>query len=70
MTERPDTKKRPSVLLLLAGIAAMVVSVSALIQKNPVAALSGVQAGWIAVGSAVLVGLVLVLAPVRRRYGR
>lgn len=69
MTERPDTKKRPSVLLLLAGIAALVVAVSALVQKNPLTVVDHLEFGWIAVAAAVVVGLALVLAPVigRRR---
>ncbi|GGG13786.1 hypothetical protein GCM10007304_29810 [Rhodococcoides trifolii] len=70
MTERPETKKRPSVLLLLAGIAAMVVSVSALLQRNPLNAVGTVQIGWILVVAAVVIGLGLVLAPMIGRRHR
>lgn len=59
-------RRGPSVLLLLAGIAALLVSGWALIGPFSLDFLSGVDAGWVLVGVAVVVGAVLVFLPSRR----
>ena len=59
--------KRPSVLLLIAGVLAMLVSVWALIGPFSLAPAADVQFRWIFVGAAVVAGLLLVILPNRRK---
>lgn len=59
-------RRGPSALLLLAGLAAMVVSVAALIGRDAIAALGDVQFRWVFVVAAVVVGFVLLLGPSRK----
>ena len=57
----------PSVGLLLAGLAALLVSAWALIGPFSLAPLANVEFRWLFVVVAVVIGVVLVLAPGRRR---
>ncbi|MCJ0905122.1 hypothetical protein [Rhodococcus sp. ARC_M6] len=59
--------KRPSVLLLIAGVLAMLVSVWALIGPFSLAPAADVQFRWIFVGAAVVAGLLLVILPNRKK---
>ncbi|MFN3539316.1 MULTISPECIES: hypothetical protein [Rhodococcus] len=59
-------RRGPSALLLLAGLAAMVVSVAALIGRDAIAALGDVQFRWVFVVAAVVVGFALLLGPSRK----
>ncbi|WP_172650416.1 hypothetical protein [Rhodococcus opacus] len=61
------TRKRPSPLLLLAGLAALLVSGWALAGPFSLEPLANVEFRWLFVVVAVLVGVVLVFAPNRRR---
>ncbi|EID80570.1 MULTISPECIES: hypothetical protein [Rhodococcus] len=61
------TRKRPSPLLLLAGLAALLVSGWALTGPFSLEPLANVEFRWLFVVVAVLVGVVLVFAPNRRR---
>ena len=66
-TEKQNSSRRgPSALLLLAGLAAMVVAVAALIGQGAIAALGDVQFRWVFVVAAVVVGFALLLGPSRR----
>ncbi|NMM87900.1 hypothetical protein B2J88_26680 [Rhodococcus sp. SRB_17] len=69
ITEPEETRKtkRPSVLLLIAGILAMLVSVWALLGPFSLAPAADVQFRWIFVGAAVVAGLLLVILPNRRK---
>ena len=64
--DRTSGRRGPSALLLLAGLAAMVVSVAALIGRDAIAALSDVQFRWVFVVAAVVVGFALLLGPSRK----
>ncbi|OZC78717.1 hypothetical protein CH251_02955 [Rhodococcus sp. 06-462-5] len=64
--ERNSSRRGPSALLLLAGLAAMVVSVAALIGQGAIAALGDVQFRWVFVVAAVVVGFALLLGPSRK----
>lgn len=61
------TCKRPSILMLLMGFAALIVSAISLAGPTSWAELPSLPFGWIAVGVAVLVGLGLITSPRRRR---
>ncbi|MDV8020398.1 hypothetical protein [Rhodococcus sp. IEGM 1330] len=63
---RTSSRRGPSALLLLAGLAAMVVSVAALIGQQAIAALGDVQFRWVFVVAAVVVGFALLLGPSRK----
>ena len=68
MDDTDSTEKkaaRPSLLLLGAGVACLIVAVLAIIGLDPLTLVDGSAAGWIAVGIAVSVGLALVLIPGR-----
>jgi hypothetical protein len=65
--EEARKTKRPSVLLLIAGVLAMLVSVWALIGPFSLAPAADVQFRWIFVGAAVVAGLLLVILPNRRK---
>ncbi len=58
-------RTRPSALLFLVGLAAMIVSVSALIGPPAIEALGNVEYRWVFVVAAIVVGLTLLLAPGR-----
>lgn len=64
--DRNSSRRRPSALLLLAGLAAMVVSIAALIGQDAVTALGNVQFRWLFVIAAVVVGVALLLGPSRK----
>ncbi|MBC2643424.1 MULTISPECIES: hypothetical protein [unclassified Rhodococcus (in: high G+C Gram-positive bacteria)] len=66
-TEQTRTRKRPSPLLILAGVAALLVSGWALVGPFSLEPLANVEFRWLFVLAAVLVGLVLVFAPNRRK---
>ncbi|ANS27197.1 MULTISPECIES: hypothetical protein [Rhodococcus] len=66
-SEQTGTRKRPSPLLLLAGLAALLVSGWALAGPFSLEPLANVEFRWLFVVVAVLVGVVLVFAPNRRR---
>ncbi|WP_430333673.1 hypothetical protein [Rhodococcus sp. ACT016] len=63
----PRASRRPSVGLLLAGLAALLVSVWALIGPFSLAPLADVETRWLFVIAAVAIGVALVFAPRRRR---
>ncbi|BAH54510.1 hypothetical protein [Rhodococcus opacus] len=65
--EQTRTRKRPSLLLLLAGLAALLVSGWALAGPFSLELLANVEFRWLFVLVAVLVGVVLVFAPNRRK---
>ncbi|MFD4181293.1 hypothetical protein [Rhodococcus sp. NPDC058514] len=72
MVENPETDvkagtRRPSALLLLAGLAALLVSGWALIGPDRFESLGDAQFRWILVIAAVAVGVILVFAPGRRK---
>ena len=69
-TQAGTTRRRPSLVLLLAGIAALLLAVPTIVGSNPTAIVSGLVSGWTLLVVAVVVGVALVLAPVRRRAGR
>lgn len=69
-TQAGSTRRRPSLVLLLAGIAALLLAVPTIVGSNPTAIVSGLVSGWTVLVVAVVVGVALVLAPVRRRAGR
>ena len=66
-SEQNRTRKRPSPLLLLAGLAALLVSGWALAGPFSLEPLANVGFHWLFVVIAVLVGVVLVFAPNRRK---
>jgi len=66
-SEQNRTRKRPSPLLLLAGLAALLVSGWALAGPFSLEPLANVEFRWLFVVVAVLVGVVLVFAPNRRK---
>ncbi len=59
--------RRPSAGLLLSGLVALLVSAWALVGPDNLAALGNRQVQWLLVAAAVVVGVVLVVAPVRRK---
>lgn len=63
----PKASRRPSVGLLLAGLAALLVSAWALIGPFSLEPLANVEFHWLFVIVAVAVGAVLVFSPGRRR---
>lgn len=66
-TEAQNSNRRgPSALLLLAGLAAIVVSVAAIIGHDAIVALGDVQFRWVFVIAAVAVGVALLLGPSRK----
>lgn len=60
-------RRRPSVLLILAGLTALIVSGWALLGPFALTPLGESAFRWIFVGVAVAVGLVLVFSPNRRK---
>ncbi|MES9513945.1 hypothetical protein ACIQYW_17905 [Rhodococcus erythropolis] len=67
-TDHDETResKRPSALLLIAGLAALLVSVWALVGPFSLAPAANIQFRWLFVGAAVVAGLLLVILPNRR----
>ncbi|MDI9914691.1 hypothetical protein [Rhodococcus sp. IEGM 1379] len=66
-SEEARKTKRPSVLLLIAGVLAMLVSVWALLGPFSLAPAADMQFRWIFVGAAVVAGLLLVILPNRKK---
>ena len=64
--EQNRARTRPSALLFLVGLAALIVSVSALIGPSALEALGNVQFRWVFVVAAIVVGLALLIAPNRK----
>ncbi|EME18168.1 hypothetical protein [Rhodococcus triatomae] len=72
MAENTDTdtttaRRRPSPGLLLAGLAALLVSLWAFVGPVGIDAVTGGHAKWLFIAAAVVVGVVLVVAPGRRK---
>ncbi|MFD4292048.1 hypothetical protein ACFWPA_05085 [Rhodococcus sp. NPDC058505] len=61
------TSRRPSAALLLSGLAALLVALWALVGPDRLGALGDWQFTWVLVLAAVVVGVVLVIAPGRRK---
>ncbi len=59
-------RTRPSAVLFLVGLAALIVSVSALTGPQAIEALGDVQFRWVFVVAAIVIGLALLLAPNRK----
>lgn len=66
-TSEPRRSRRPSIGLLLAGIAALLVTAWALIGPFSLEPLTNVGFRWLFVVGAVIIGAVLVFSPGRRR---
>ena len=64
--DQNQARTRPSALLFLVGLAALVVSVCALIGPPAIEALGNVEFRWVFVTAAIVVGLTLLLAPGRK----
>ncbi|ASF09993.1 hypothetical protein NBRGN_103_00480 [Nocardia brasiliensis NBRC 14402] len=62
-----DTKRGPSASLLIVGLLALGVSAWAFIGPESWSKTSGVPLGWIVVLAAIVVGVVLVVSPRKRR---
>ncbi len=65
-TEKNRARTRPSALLFLVGLVALIVAISALIGPSAIEALGNVQFRWVFVVVAIVVGLALLLIPVRK----
>ncbi|MFT7023791.1 MAG: hypothetical protein ACSLE8_21545 [Rhodococcus sp. (in: high G+C Gram-positive bacteria)] len=65
--EQNMARSRPSALLFLVGLAAMIVSVSALIGPPAIEALGNVEFRWVFVIAAIVIGLTLLVAPSRKK---
>lgn len=63
----PTTSRRPSIGLFLAGLAAVLISVWALVGPFSLEPLANVEFRWLFVVAAVVIGAVLVFSPGRRR---
>jgi uncharacterized membrane protein YfcA len=61
-----SSRQGPSAPLFLAGLAALIVSIAALIGQDAVTALAEVQFRWVFVIAAVVVGAALLLGPSRK----
>lgn len=66
-SDQNAARTRPSALLLLVGLAAIFVSVCALIGGPAIDALGNVKFGWVFVVASVVVGLTLLLSPGRTK---
>ncbi|MBY4213201.1 hypothetical protein HQO42_21915 [Rhodococcus fascians] len=60
------SRQGPSAPLFLAGLAALIVAIAALIGQDAVTALAEVQFRWVFVIAAVVVGAALLLGPSRK----
>ncbi|MDJ0392694.1 hypothetical protein QMK17_05055 [Rhodococcus sp. G-MC3] len=65
-TEENRARTRPSAVLFLVGLAALIISVSALIGPSAIEALGDVQFRWVFVVVAIVVGLALLVVPGRK----
>ncbi|MBY6677952.1 hypothetical protein HQ314_13585 [Rhodococcus sp. BP-332] len=63
-------RRGPSPVLLIAGVAALLLAIPTLVGADPTAIVAGAASGWTLVIAAIVVGVALVLAPVRRRKSR
>lgn len=63
-------RTRPSALLFLVGLGALVVSVSALIGPSAIESLGNVQFRWVFVVAAIVIGSALLIAPNRKGRGK
>ncbi len=63
----PTASRRPSIGLFLAGLAAVLISVWALVGPFSLEPLANVEFRWLFVVAAVVIGAVLVFSPGRRR---
>ena len=61
-----SSRQGPSAPLFLAGLAALIVAIAALIGRDAVTALAEVQFRWVFVIAAVVVGAALLLGPSRK----
>ncbi|OZE30085.1 hypothetical protein CH278_18860 [Rhodococcus sp. 05-2254-5] len=61
-----SSRQGPSAPLFLAGLAALIVAIAALIGQDAVTALAEVQFRWVFVIAAVVVGAALLLGPSRK----
>lgn len=59
-------RTRPSALLFLCGLAAMVVAVAAMIGQEAITAVTNVEFRWIFVIVAIVVGVALLFGPSRK----
>jgi uncharacterized sodium:solute symporter family permease YidK len=66
-TDTADTRRRTSPGLLLAGLAALLVSLWAFVGPVGIDAVTGGHAKWLFIAAAVVVGVVLVVSPTRRK---
>ncbi|MFD1812842.1 hypothetical protein [Rhodococcus gannanensis] len=66
-TDTAATRRRPSPGLLLAGVAALLVSLWAFVGPVGIGAVAGGHAKWLLIAVAVVVGVVLVVSPTRRK---
>ncbi|MFI5777254.1 hypothetical protein [Nocardia sp. NPDC051570] len=67
MSEKSEDRRGPSFSLLVAGVLGLLVSIWAFIGPSAWPAHSAVPVGWIVVGVAILVGVVLVLSPRKKK---
>lgn len=65
--ENKAGSRRPSLALLLSGLAALLVSAWAFVGPDRLGALADWQLTWLLVAAAVVVGVVLVVVPGRRK---
>ncbi|MBJ7322484.1 MAG: hypothetical protein JHC70_09100 [Rhodococcus sp.] len=61
-----SSRQGPSAPLFLAGLAALIVAIAALIGQDAVTALAEIQFRWVFVIAAVVVGAALLLGPSRK----
>ncbi len=59
-------RTRPSALLFIVGLAGAIVSVCALVGPGAIVSLGNVQFRWVFVVAAIVLGMVLLLAPGRK----
>ncbi|WP_194817453.1 hypothetical protein [Nocardia sp. XZ_19_385] len=67
MAEQPETKRGFSPSLLIVGLLALAVSVWALIGPATMPLSGAISLGWILVITAIVVGVLLVISPRKRR---
>ncbi|MFJ1460009.1 hypothetical protein [Nocardia wallacei] len=67
MADNSETRRGPSFSMLLAGVLALLVSVWAFIGPSSWPAHSIIPIGWIVVAAAIVVGIVLVVAPRKKK---
>ncbi|MEV0252147.1 hypothetical protein AB0H76_36560 [Nocardia sp. NPDC050712] len=68
MAEQPVTKKRgPAVPLLIVGLLALAVSAWALVGPGTMSVGGAISFGWIMVITAIVIGVMLVISPRKRR---